>query len=107
MEAEIISLVPESEFFNSIGQNTSFAYFMRTASYLPEAAIQLHLSIRSNTHQKYDEGKHTVVAGQIHPGAGDQRRQAGNEIQRLQHHMRGAIAVRRFELVTHPALGDN
>jgi hypothetical protein len=74
-------------------QNTSFAYFMRTASYLPEAVIQLHLSIRSNTHQKYDEGKHTVVAGLIHPGPGDQRRQAGNEIQRPQHHMRGAVAV--------------
>ena len=43
-----------------------------------------------------------MVAGQIHPGPGDQRRQPGHEIQRLQQHMRGAVAVRRLELVTYP-----
>ncbi len=44
-------------------------------------------------------GKYTVKPCQVHSRLGYQRRQLGNEIQRLEDDMRGAIAVGRFELV--------
>lgn len=42
---------------------------------------------------QYTMGKQAVIAGQIPPGFGDQRRQAGNEIQWFECYMRGAVAV--------------
>ncbi len=43
--------------------------------------------------------KYTVESGQVYSGLGYQRRQLGNEIQRLKDDVRSAIAVGRFELV--------
>ena len=43
--------------------------------------------------------KHPVVAGQIHPRPRHQRRQPRHEIQRLEDDVRGAVPVRRLELV--------
>ena len=48
-------------------------------------------------------GKHPVEAGQVGARWRDQRRQLGDEIHRIPFHMRGAIAPRGLELVTHPA----
>ena len=47
--------------------------------------------------------EHTMEPGKVDSGPGHQRGQAGNEIQRLEHHMRGAIPVRRLQLVSNVA----
>lgn len=50
------------------------------------------------------EGKDTVETGQVNPRFGYQSSKPGDKIQGLKNHMRSAIAVRRFELITHPAI---
>ncbi len=50
-------------------------------------------------------GKYTMKPCQVHSRLGHQRRQLGNEIQRLKDDVRGAIAVGRFELVADIARG--
>jgi hypothetical protein len=40
-----------------------------------------------------------MEASEVDPGLGDQGNKPGDEVHRLENHMRGAIAVRRFELV--------
>ncbi len=49
-------------------------------------------------------GEYAVEAGEMRARWRDQRRQLGDEIHRIPFHMRGAIAPRGLELVTHPAL---
>jgi len=44
--------------------------------------------------------KNTVKPCQIHSRLRDHRRQLGNEIQRFEDDMRGAITVGRFELIS-------
>lgn len=46
-------------------------------------------------------GKHAVEARQVHPRPRHQRRQACDQIQRLQHDVGRAIAVRGLELIAH------
>jgi hypothetical protein len=46
-------------------------------------------------------GEHAVVARQVHPRRWNQCRQPRHEIQRLDHDMRGAVAVRGLEWVAH------
>src|SRR5580692_6325461 len=48
-------------------------------------------------------GKHAVIPGQVHPRRRDQRREARHQIQRLEHNVRRAIPIRRFERVAHLA----
>ncbi|MCP5472343.1 MAG: MBL fold metallo-hydrolase [Sinobacteraceae bacterium] len=47
--------------------------------------------------------EHTVVPGQVHPRRRHQCREPCDEIQRLQHNVRGAVAVRRLQGVAHLA----
>lgn len=47
--------------------------------------------------------EHTMEPGKIDSGPGHQRGHARNEIQRLEHHMRGACPVRRLQLVANVA----
>ena len=42
-----------------------------------------------------------IQSRQVDPGLGHQRDKSGNEVQRLENHMRGAIAVRLLSLVAH------
>ena len=51
-------------------------------------------------------GEHTMESSQIDPGLGDQGDKPDNEVQRLEDDVRGAIAVRRLELETHVAIGQ-
>lgn len=55
--------------------------------------------------------EHTMIPSEVDPGFGEQCREAGDEIERFEHHMGGAVTVRRFELVTYPphpwAVSDN
>ena len=46
-------------------------------------------------------GEHAMKSCQVDAGLRHQRDKSGNEIHRLENHMCGAIAVRRFELVAH------
>ena len=46
-------------------------------------------------------GEHAVLAGEVHPRLGHQRSQPGEKIQRLEQHVRGAVFVRRLQLITH------
>jgi hypothetical protein len=50
-------------------------------------------------------GKHAVEAGEIDARFGHQRGQPGDEIQRLEEHLRGAVRVGRLQLVAHQAAG--
>ena len=43
---------------------------------------------------------HAMKPGKVHTRLRHQRRQTGNEIQRFEDHMGGAVPVRRLELVT-------
>ncbi len=49
-------------------------------------------------------GEYAVEAGEMRAWRRDQCRQLGDEVHRIPFDMRGAIAPRRLELVTHPAL---
>ena len=49
--------------------------------------------------------EHTMEAGQVDSGFGDQRCQAGNKIQRLKDDMGGAIAKWSLEFISHLAGG--
>ena len=49
-------------------------------------------------------GENAVEAGQVDPGLGHQGDKPGDEIQRFEDDLRGAIAVRRLELVAHLAI---
>ena len=46
-----------------------------------------------------------MEAGQIDPGLGHQGGEPGDEVERFEDDMGGAIAVRRLELVTDVAIG--
>ena len=50
-------------------------------------------------------GEHTMESSQVDPGLRHQRDKPGDEVQRLENDVRGAITVRRLELVTHVAIG--
>ena len=46
-------------------------------------------------------GEDTMEPSQVDSGLRHQRDKPRDEVHRLENHMRGAITVRRFELVTH------
>ena len=58
--------------------------------------------------------EHPVVPGQVGAGLRHQRGEAGNKVFRLEHHVRGTVAIRRLQRVAHvtaagqgqPAGGD-
>ncbi len=47
--------------------------------------------------------KDAVVADEVDAGFGNECREAGHQIERLEEHLGGAIAVRGFERVSHQA----
>jgi hypothetical protein len=47
-----------------------------------------------------------VKSSQVEPGLRYQGDKPRDEVQRLENHMRGAIALRRLELVAHIAIGQ-
>ncbi len=52
-------------------------------------------------------GENPVKSSQVEAGLRYQGDKPGDEVQRLENHMRGAIAVRRLELVAHIAIGQS
>ncbi|MFT5176017.1 MAG: hypothetical protein ACI8W7_004211 [Gammaproteobacteria bacterium] len=51
-------------------------------------------------------GEHSVKSSEVDPRLRHPRNKSGNEVHRLENHMRSAIAVWRFELVTHVAIAQ-
>ena len=55
--------------------------------------------------QRRRRGEHAVVPGQVHPRHGHQDGETGEEVQRLEQDVGGAVAVGGLEPIAHPALG--
>ena len=47
-----------------------------------------------------------MIADEIDPGLGHKSGQRGDEIQRLEDHLSGAVAIGGFQLIAYLALGD-
>ena len=87
------------------GHNRSFALHARKLSRMIKAATRAGAFARCRPRtMRAVGGENPVKSTQVDPGLRHQGDKPRDEVQRLEYDMRGAISIRRFELVAHLAI---